>query len=169
MNYPRLCLPFTVLLLSLCVACGDGAASAESTTASPTSTAPAAAPTSTPLYPSIDVARLEYLFDNATYMDATFYNLPISVNQSSLPQIQTTLSGIAADPATLQAGCAPAGHIWFQVNGKNIEEADIYFQPGCTFYVWYEDGKPAYSNQMTEQGQNFYQNIFNSLQQQQGG
>jgi hypothetical protein len=160
-------LPLAVLL-SLCLSCGDGGSSAADQPASPTSPAPAAAPTELPAYPSIDVARLEHLFDNATYLDATFYNLPISMNQSSLPQIRTTLGGIAADPAVMQAGCAPAGHIWFQIDGKNIEDADIYFQPGCTFYVWYEDGKPAYSNQMTEQGVNFYQSIVNSLQPQGG-
>ena len=119
-------------------------------------------------YPSIELSRLEYLFDNATYMDATFYNLPVSINQSSLEQIRSTLAGIAAEPATIAPACSPAGHIWFQVNGKNIEEADIYFQQGCVAYVWYENGKPAYANQMTEGGAGFYQNIINSVKQQTG-
>lgn len=120
-------------------------------------------------YPSIALERLEYLFDNATYMDATFYNLPISINQSSLDQIRNTLAGISAAPATIAANCSPAGHIWFQVNGKNIEEADIYFQQGCVAYVWYENGKPAFGNEMTQDGVGFYQNIINSVKQQTGG
>lgn len=117
-------------------------------------------------YPSIDFDKLAYLWNNATYMDATFYKLPISINQNNLNQIRATIAGIAEDPAVIDPGCEPAGHIWFQVDGKNVEEADIYFQRGCTAYVWYENGKPAYSNQMTEGGVEFYNNIMQSLRQQ---
>ncbi|TXF84023.1 hypothetical protein FUA23_21340 [Neolewinella aurantiaca] len=153
----------TLLFVALFCTCGPSPA--KETTAE--TTAPVAQEGVS--YPVIDIARLEYLFDNATYMDATFYNLPVSINQSSLPQIRSTLGGIGADPATIAPNCSPAGHIWFQVNGKNVEEADIYFQQGCTAYVWYEDGKPAYSNQMTQSGAGFYQNIINSVKQQTGG
>ena len=153
-----------LLLLALLCTCGPSPEKA----ASP-ETPPAATPAPQGVsYPSIDLSRLEYLFDNATYMDATFYNLPVSINQSSLDQIRNTLAGVGVDPATIAPGCAPAGHIWFQVNGKNVEEADIYFQQGCVAYVWYENGKPAYGNQMTANGAGFYQNIINSVQQQTG-
>ena len=156
-----------LLLTSLLCTCGP---SPEKEPAAP---APAAAPVAAApqgtSYPSIELSRLEYLYDNATYMDATFYNLPVSINQSCLDQIRNPLAGIGVDPATIAPGCSPAGHIWFQVNGKNIEEADIYFQQGCVAYVWYQNGKPAYSNQMTQAGAGFYQNIINSVKEQTGG
>lgn len=117
-----------------------------------------------PTLPSIDVTRLEYLFANATYMDATFYNIPVSINQSELPQIQQTIATVSTESMTMQSNCKAVGHIWFQVNGKNIEEADIYFEPDCIGYVWYENGKPAYSNRMTQEGVNFYGNIFQQVQ-----
>jgi len=119
-------------------------------------------------YPSIDFDRLVYLWENATYMDATFYTLPISINQSELNQIRQTIATVGEDALILPATCKATGHIWFQVNGINVEEADIYFSSGCVGYVWYEEGKPAYSNQMTEGGINFYNNIINSVQQQTG-
>lgn len=122
--------------------------------------APAAAAPVVGQYPSIPVKRLEYLFENATYMDATFYNLPVSINQSELPQIQSTLASIAQATMPLEAGCVAIGHIWFQVDGKNIEEADIFYNENCLGYLWYEDGKPAYSNMMTEAGYKFYATIF---------
>lgn len=153
-----------LLLITLFCTCGP---SPEKETAADTPVV--VAPQQGVSYPSINLDRLEYLYDNATYMDATFYNLPVSINQSSLDQIRTTLQGIGVDPATIAANCSPAGHIWFQVNGKNIEEADIYFQQGCVAYVWYENGKPAYSNQMTQGGAGFYQNIINSVKEQTGG
>lgn len=153
---------FSLLLFTLLCTCAPSPKEA---------VASADAPPATPAvvtYPSIDFDRLAYLYTNATYMDATFYTLPISINQSELVQIQQTLAGIAEEPVQLAPGCQATGHIWFQVNGKNVEEADIYFGPGCIGYVWYEDGKPAYSNTLTEGGVGFYNNIINSLQQQTG-
>ena len=152
----------SLLLITLFCTCGP---SPEKDTVVET---PAATVPQGVTYPSIALDRLEYLYDNATYMDATFYNMPVSINQSSLDQIRTTLTGIGEAPASIAANCSPAGHIWFQVNGKNIEEADIYFQQGCTAYVWYENGKPAFGNVMTQNGIGFFQNIINSVQQNAG-
>ncbi len=150
----------SLLLLVLLCTCAPSPKETDPTTS--------AAVTDAATYPSINLDRLVYLWENATYLDATFYNLPISINQSELAQIQQTIATVGEDPATIAAGCSPVGHIWFQVNGKNIEEADIYFQPNCIAYVWYEEGKPAYSNVMTEGGINFYNNIFKSVQVQGG-
>lgn len=151
-----------ILLLTTLAACGGEPASDTASSVPPP--APAAAPTA---FESIEVARLVYLAENATYMDATFYDLPVSINQSELSQIQSTLATISSDPMPLKPECKPLGHIWFQVDGKNIEEADIYFQAECVGYVWYENGQPAYSNKMTQDGLNFYGNILQSVQQNQ--
>jgi hypothetical protein len=117
-------------------------------------------------YPSIDLDRLVYLWENATYMDATFYTWPISINQNELDQIRQTIATVGEDSFPLPSTCKAVGHIWFQIDGVNVEEADIYFTSGCIGYVWYEEGKPAYSNRMTEGGINFYNNIINTVQQQ---
>ena len=114
-------------------------------------------------YPSLPTDRLKFIFENATYMDATFYKLPISINQNSQAQIQSTLAGTGADPMAYRPTCEAIGHIWFQIDGKNVEEADIYFENQCAGYVWYDDGKPAFSNALTESGANFYLNIFRSV------
>lgn len=115
--------------------------------------------------PSIPLERLQHIYDNATYMDATFYELPISINQSTQPQIQSMIGGIAADPMNNLAGCKPLGHMWFQIDGVNVEEADIYFSEGCVGFVWYDAGKPAFSNAMTQDGLNFFANVLQSVQQ----
>ena len=118
-------------------------------------------------YPSIELERLAHLFRNATYMDATFYDLPISINQSQQAQIQTTIAGISSEPFALYPACKPIGHMWFQIDGVNIEEADIYFADDCYGYVWYEAGKPAYSNKFTREGAQFYLNLFSQVEQRQ--
>lgn len=146
---------FICLLSFTVLSCGNNNAAA------PEADAPAATTMA-----SIDVTKLEYLFENATYMDATFYNLPVSINQSALPQIQQTLATVSTEAMPLLATCQPVGHIWFQVNGVNVEEADIYFEADCVGYVWYENGQPAYSNKMTESGVNFYGNIFEQVKAQ---
>lgn len=151
-------LPCLLFSLVLFVGCKTDAnkSSAES---------PQATATATPSYPSIDLGRMEFLWNNATYMDATFYNLPISINQSELEQIRSTIATVGAEPIVVPTGASPIAHIWFQVNGKNVEEADLYFQDDCVGYVWFENGKPAYSNQLTKEGVMFYNNIIQSVPQ----
>lgn len=154
----------TLCSLSLCLllfACGgkpdDSANTAATTTAA------------VPQYPPIPVEKLEYLFDNATYMDATFYQVPVSINQNTLDQIRSSLVLVGAEAPTINPSCQPIGHIWYQVNGVNVEEADIYLGDRCTYYVWYENGKPAYANGLTAEGLEFYYNIMRSVQEQAGG
>jgi hypothetical protein len=143
-----------LLLSTLILACGSDNKNSSDAAAG-------AAPPAT--LPSIELSKLEYLFENATYMDATFYDIPVSINQNELPQIQQTLATVSTESMEMVPNCKAVGHIWFQVNGKNVEEADIYFEADCIGYVWYKDGKPAYSNKMTVQGVNFYGNIFEQV------
>lgn len=156
---------FLASCLLLLSHCGNNNSADKTTEASTkqTSTAPAAATAS---YPSIPVERLEYLWNNATYMDVVFYELPVSMNQSSLESIRTTLAHIAEEVPAISPNCKSIGRIFFQVGQQNVESAEIYFQPGCTFYLWLENDKPAYANQMTEDGVGFYNNIFKSVQSQ---
>lgn len=116
-------------------------------------------------YPSISVDRLEYLWNNATYMDVVFYELPVSLNQSTPEQIRSTIAHISETPPVIDPNCKPVGRIFFQVAGDNVEEADIYFQNGCTFYLWLKDGKPTHANTFTKEGIDFYNNIYAQVQQ----
>jgi len=145
-----------LLFVSLFASCGDTGTSADAATEATASTTPSA-------LPSIGIPRLEHLWNNATYMDATFYDLPISINQSEIEQIRATIATVGSEPMAIPAGAKPIGHIWFQINGKNVEEADIFYQEDCVAYLWYENGQPAYSNQMTKDGVLFYDNIFKSV------
>ncbi|MBC6994321.1 hypothetical protein QWY85_09640 [Neolewinella lacunae] len=153
-------IPHYLLLAALAITlCACNAKSAPETAAEPAPTAQATQAS----YPSIPAEKIAYLGENATYLDGIFYHLPISMNQDNLDQIRATLSTIAAEPATIPAGAKPIAHLWFQVNGKNVEEADLYFQDDIAAYVWYENGKPAYSNLMTVAGIDFYNSIINSV------
>jgi len=157
---------FSSLLALSILGCGDDTSKTGET---PPTNTQAATSKASPTYPSIPLSRLEYLWENVTYMDVIFYNLPVSLNQSSRDNIRSTLSQIAENSPTINPNCQAIGRVFFQVDGKNIETADIYFQQGCTYYVWLENDKPAYANEMTEGGINFYNNIFKQVQEGAGG
>ncbi len=155
---------FLASCLLLLSHCGNNNSAASTDAASTNNTTAPAATTAS--YPSIPVERLEYLWNNATYMDVVFYELPVSMNQSTLESIRSTLAHIAEEVPAIPPNCKSIGRIFFQVGQQNVESAEIYFQPGCTFYLWLENDKPAYANQMTEDGVAFYNNIFKSVQSQ---
>ena len=76
-----------------------------------------------------------------------------------------TLSGISETPASIKSSCKADGRIFFMANGETLLEADIFLAPDCACYLFYEDGKHAYANHMTEPGLRFYTNVFEQIEQ----
>lgn len=155
---------FLLALSLLFTACQD----TSSTVAEQTQTAPAEeAPTAvapSPQYPSVAEETIKMLWDSCDYIDFVFYATNFSMSQNQQPAIRTTLQGISTLVPTINPTCQPAGRIFFQVDGLNRAEADIYLGQDCLYYVWLENGQYTYANLMTEQGVAFYQNIFAQMQ-----
>ncbi|CAH1002203.1 hypothetical protein LEM8419_03120 [Neolewinella maritima] len=118
-----------------------------------------------PSYPPLPLERLTVLWDSATTYDVVFNELPISASQQNLGDIQQSLTYIASDAPQIDPDCTPVGHVWFQAGPNRGEEADLYFSAGCVYYLWYENGRPAYANALTEAGVVFYNNILRQAQQ----
>ena len=157
-------------LLFSAIACSSGGADTETADAVEEPLMPPAAPPApadaAKIYEPIPVDRLEYLFYNCDYIDYVFYQTNFSLSQSEKEAIQATLVAIGADAPVIDPSCQPIGRIFFQVDGQNAEEADIYLSSQqCLYYIWMEDGKPAYANVMTEQAVKFYANVFQQVQQ----
>jgi len=110
-------------------------------------------------YPALPEATLNLMKANCDYIDMTFYNYPISTNQSDMSSIRPSMTYWDPEPARIPAACKPAGHVWFQSKGNNIAEADFYFSPDCYFYVFYENGRPAYAHPMNAKGVAFFERI----------
>lgn len=110
-------------------------------------------------YPALPEATLQLLQANADFIDMTFYNYPISTNQSDMSSVRPSLTYWDPEPARIPTACKPAGHIWFQSKGNNLAEADFYFSPDCYYYVFYENGKPAFANPMNARGVAFFERI----------
>ena len=116
-------------------------------------------------YPSISSETMKMLWDSCDYIDYIFYNTNFSMSQNQRPAIQASIAGISTTPALIKPTCQAVGRIFFQVEGVNAMEADIFLGPDCFYYVFLENGQYAYANMMTEEGRGFYANIFNQVQQ----
>lgn len=117
-------------------------------------------------YPSIPVEKVKMLWDNCDYVDFVFYYLNFSMSQKVQNSIRQTIAHISSDVPQINPNCQPIGRIFFQSEGQNISEADIFYSNGCSYYIFYEDGKYAYANKMLPQGTQFYDNIFKQVQAQ---
>lgn len=138
--------------------------STETTTTVTETPAPAAAPAPTQPYPSISSEKMKYLWDNCDYVDFVMYGTNFSMSQSDQDAIRSTLAGISTTPAQVVAGCRPVGRIFFQVDGQNEVEADIFYGGNqCLYYLFLEDGTYVMGNQFTQQAVNFYQQIFSQV------
>lgn len=160
--------PYFLLALSLLFAACQGTATDSSqeeqtgTEEQAQTSAPTA--TATPQYPSVAEEKMKMLWDKCDYVDFVFYATNFSMSQNQQPAIRTTLQGISTLVPTINPSCQPIGRIFFQIEGVNEAEADIFIGQDCLYYLWLENGQYTYANMMTEKGVEFYQNIFAQVQ-----
>lgn len=116
----------------------------------------------TALYPSVSLDTLEMLWSQCDYIDFVFYRLNFSVSQNDPNAVKSTIQHIAADVPAINAACKPEGRIFFQVDGRNALEGDIFLGKDCFYYIWYKDGgkTPFAANSMTQMGVKFFQELF---------
>ncbi|WP_421947130.1 hypothetical protein [Phaeodactylibacter xiamenensis] len=157
----------TVLLLtSLLYSCSSDTASETDSATANNTTAPPAETTQAPTYPSIPADTIRALFNECDYIDYVFYYTNFSVSQKEKRDIQTAITYIASETPQINPSCQAVGRVFYQVDGENRLEADLYFNPnqGCIYYLFFQDGKPAYANRIMPAGIDFYTKIFQSAQ-----
>ena len=155
---------FSLLLASLlCSQCQSGTTDQhqeETQTEAPTAAAPTTTEAPTSPYPSITQEKMMYLYDNCDYIDFVFYTTNFSMSQNTQAAVRTTLGTVSTTPAKVLSSCQPIGRVFFQVDGQNAAEADLFFGGACMYYLFLENGTYTYGNQLTEGGFGFYQKIF---------
>lgn len=117
----------------------------------------AAPPTS---YPSIPSEKIVNLFETCDFIDYILYDYEFSLSQGEKPAIQASFSHISKTVPTINPNCQPIGRIFYQVEGQNALEADIYFNDGCKYYIFLENNQPKYANELTPAGIGFYEDVF---------
>lgn len=111
------------------------------------------------MLPSIEVSVLENLWENCTFVDYVYYQLPISASLDNQNAIRSAISHIAENPAGKIAGCKPLGRVFYQTDGEVALQGDIFFTKGCTYFLWADTkGKYYAANMMTDTGFKFFAN-----------
>ena len=96
---------------------------------------------------------------NGDHIDVIFYNLPISISRESNKDVQAMLAQVGSQPPGEVAICRAIGRIFFQSGSETIAEADLFLGESCNYYLFYENGKPAYANLLLPEGIQFYENL----------
>ncbi|NNF35138.1 MAG: hypothetical protein HKN68_13575 [Saprospiraceae bacterium] len=116
-----------------------------------------------PMLPVMPLQQQSYLFDNVQLIDYIFHDLPFSLSQSERPSIQTKIAGIGREPV-MNNNCKSIARVFYQVEGEIIIEADLFFAPpDCHYYLFYEEGKAVYANQMAPSSIQFYSQFLNQM------
>lgn len=114
--------------------------------------------------PSLPMDTLTMLWEQCDYVDYVFYYTNFSISQDEQSSIRSSLRHIAEDPAVIKANCKPIGRLFYQVDGENRLEGDLHLSEGCLYFIFYQKGKQVYANSMTQEGLQFYQNLFSQIQ-----
>lgn len=160
------------LVLVLCFACGNSNQSeSQPNNESSPNTNTEAANTNVEYdqvyLPSITVEEIQSLWTSTNQIDYIFYNLPISSSIDNNPSAQVHLRHISDTPAnnTTIARCPTGlGRAFYKASGEDLLEAEIFFAEQCAFFVFYKNGKATYSNLMTQEGVNFFNQMVSAVE-----
>lgn len=108
-------------------------------------------------FPSIDVSVLENLWENCDFVDYVYYELPISASLDNQASIRSALSHVADQAAAKLPNCKALGRVFYQIDGENVLQGDIFFSKGCTYFLWVDNkGKYYAGNLMMDTGMKFF-------------
>jgi len=109
------------------------------------------------MLPSIDISVMENLWANCDYVDYVYYELPISASLDNKQSIQSAIQHIAENPAGKIPTCKAIGRVFYQVEGENTLQGDIFFSEGCTYFLWLDKkGKYFAGNLMMDSAMKFF-------------
>jgi hypothetical protein len=112
-------------------------------------------------YPSIPLDTIAMLWDQCDYIDYVFYYQDFSISQNQRGDIQLALRHISEEPPVIDPKCQPQGRIFYQVDGVNRLEGDLFFSQGCAYFIFYDKGKYTYANRIMPEGISFFNRVFN--------
>lgn len=109
------------------------------------------------MLPSIDLSMLENLWENCDFVDYVYYKLPISASLDNQTSIRSSIQHIAEQPAAKVEGCKAIGRVFYQIEGENVLQGDIFFSRGCTYFLWLDKkGKYFAGNLMMDSAMKFF-------------
>ena len=153
-------------ILCLVSACGEATKSNPTNEATTNATTPPNASTNAEkLYPSLPADKMGELYNTVDYIDFVFYYANFSMNQSDDASIKATMTHVSSEVPDIVPSCQPIGSLFFQAQGKELIQAELYYTDQCVYYIWLQNGQRTYANRMTPNGFDFYKKIFTQQQQ----
>ena len=141
---------FAFILLLGVVGCQNDGSSSKST---------AKKSTQETTFPPLPENRRMDLFKKTIAVDVIAYDLGVSLSYNNPGSIQPVVSMIKPSSGDAKKGCKPVGRISFMFETGIGEEAEMYVHQGCKTFVWLDKGKKAFSNELTDEGRDFWNNF----------
>ncbi len=126
--------------------------------------AAATPPAPAPVFPGLPIETLRILVAECDRIDYVMYNPPFSMSNDGRNNALGALQHISEALPAHNPATPATGHVFYQAKGETLLEADLYFGPAGNYFVFYEDGKPAFANTMSESGTTFFTSVFRNLQ-----
>ena len=113
--------------------------------------------------PSITFEEMKVIYEGADFIDIIFYNVDFSMSINNKTNIQKRVGFVSTKVAQINPNWKAMGRIFFQKNGEMLAEADMYYDDQCRYFVFQKNGKAAYANDITPQGQAYFAKIFSQV------
>jgi len=113
--------------------------------------------------PSVTFEEMNALYEGCDFIDIIFYNVEFSMSVNNKSNIQKMVGFVSTDVAQVNPVCKAMGRLFFQKNGELMMEADMYYDDQCQYFVFQKNGKNAYANYITTEGQAYFAKIFSQV------
>ncbi len=113
--------------------------------------------------PSITFEEMKEIYESCDFIDIIFYNVEFSMSVNNKTNIQKMVGFVSTNVATINPACKAMGRIFFQKDGALLVEADMYYDDQCRYFVFQKNGKNAYANDITPEGQAYFARIFSQV------
>ncbi len=144
------------ILWIICIALGTACSNNSSETNSPSSNTH-----SLEQLPALPKERIIDLYNRVDDIDIQFEQ---GFSTSAKGEgTKTNIQYILAEQAN-RVPCTATAFLFIKSQGEEIAQIEAYIGEGCSYFVIYENGKPAYANGMHPQGVQFFNNFLNNVQ-----
>jgi len=113
--------------------------------------------------PSITFEEMKAIYEGCDFIDIIFYNVEFSMSVNNKTNIQKMVGFVSTNVAQVNPACKAMGRLFFQKNGELMVEADMYYDDQCQYFVFQKNGKNAYANNITPEGQAYFAKIFSQV------
>jgi hypothetical protein len=110
--------------------------------------------------PQLPAEWLQKLLDSCTLVDYTFFTMPITISLDRQASVRSSLRHIGAGLVVRKSDCKLFAKLFYQIKGRMILDADMYFSDnGCSYLVYNIGGKPTFANPISTEGVQFLNQI----------